>query len=198
MVGAHLRLFDSKGNLIAQWVSTDQPHPIRGLHFDEWYALEETIAPASYQIAEVHRFKIAESGNSEIILDNFQYSIEVTVKKIDQVTAKPLEQAHFEIYDSNQILIETLITDEEGLFSLLLKPGTYYLKEIQAPYGYQIDPELKEITITGLEPNQKLELVYENQLVPLPRTGPLSLYLGLGFAGMAMVVVGFIFLSRRK
>lgn len=61
--GAHLVVRDSKGNVIEEWDSTNEPHYIEGLLLGEKYTLEETIAPDGYILnQEKIEFEIDASG----------------------------------------------------------------------------------------------------------------------------------------
>ena len=62
--GATLQVLDSQGNIVEQWVSTDEPHDIVALHDetqglkDGKYTLREITAPYGYDIAEDVEFEV--------------------------------------------------------------------------------------------------------------------------------------------
>lgn len=62
--GATLQVLDSEGNIVEQWVSTDEPHDIVALHDetqglkDGKYTLREITAPYGYDIAEDVEFEV--------------------------------------------------------------------------------------------------------------------------------------------
>ena len=74
-------------------------------------------------------------------------SIEIT--KIDEETNKPLANAEFGIYDSEDNLIVSLLTDEEGkaMYDKFKDIGKYYIKELSAPEGYKLDEKKYEFEI---------------------------------------------------
>lgn len=71
----------------------------------------------------------------------------VTVNKVDN-KKNNLHGAYFQLLDANQNPIKTLITDENGvaLFDDL-DYGTYYIKEVQGPKGYQFTDQLSEVQV---------------------------------------------------
>lgn len=72
----------------------------------------------------------------------------IIIEKIDKETKEPLKGAKFEILDENQKIIRVAETDEDGhIIMEKLMPGTYYIREIKAPNGYELDLEMKKIEI---------------------------------------------------
>ena len=93
----------------------------------------------------------------------------VKITKIDAENHKELKGATFGIYNktSDELLYSSKETDENGIVSfenLLLDKGTYYVKELTAPDGYELSQEKQEFTVieTGL-----VELSFENTVKPV-------------------------------
>ena len=195
---AVLQVFDDQNQLIEQWISTKQPHTIHGLHRNRTYTLVEKNPPQGYQTIPEQEFELDSNQLvTEVVLYNTQLDIEIKVLKVDGDTNQPLKDAHFELMDAdNQVLME-LITDNQGQVSYIVKPGTYYLKEIQAPYGYRIDPEIRTIEVTGLEVDQSLQVIFTNGKVYLPRTGPASTYIAIGIFALGTSIIGYLLLRFR-
>lgn len=197
--GAILQIFDDQNQLIEQWVSSDQPQVIRGLEQHATYTLVEKTAPAGYQVAKPITFTLnSDSQPTNIRLYNTALEIVVEILKTDEETNQPLANAKYELLDEQGILIQTLQTDDQGKVSFVVKKGRYFLRETQAPYGYLMDQEVKELVVTGLEPNQYLEVDFTNSKVSLPQTGPASVYIAMGIFGMGLVIVGYLFLRHRR
>lgn len=70
--GAKLELKDSTGEVIAAWVSTDEPHKIEGLKPGK-YTLTEVLAPEGYELSkETVEFTVKEDGtvDGKVIMYN--------------------------------------------------------------------------------------------------------------------------------
>lgn len=62
--GATLQIIDEDGNVVEEWVSTDEAHFIEGkLIAGKEYTLRETIAPDGYEIANEIKFTVNEDGS---------------------------------------------------------------------------------------------------------------------------------------
>ena len=68
--GATLQIIDENGNVVEEWVSTDEAHFIEGkLIAGKEYTLRETIAPDGYEIANEIRFTVNEDGSvTEVVM----------------------------------------------------------------------------------------------------------------------------------
>lgn len=130
-----------------------------------------------YPIRDFSELKIQEvETNEEYVLDDTMYTIELEENQIKDVVFENekikgqievikvsandnkltgdkkgafLEGAVFEVYNLNNELVETLITNEEGkAISKLLEKGEYYLKEIDSgsPY-YLINSDIFKVEI---------------------------------------------------
>ena len=72
----------------------------------------------------------------------------VTVNKIDQ-GGKKLSGAYFQLLDKNQTPIKTLVTDANGVAKFEdLDYGTYYIKEVQGPKGYQYSDQQTKVEVS--------------------------------------------------
>ena len=68
--GATLQIIDEDGNVVEEWVSTDEAHFIEGkLIAGKEYTLRETIAPDGYEIANEISFTVNEDGSvTEVVM----------------------------------------------------------------------------------------------------------------------------------
>ena len=205
--GATLELMDSDENLIESWVSAEEPHIIKGLIYGEEYILREIIAPEGYKIATEVKFIVGD--HTKVIMEDAPILTDIRVNKVDSVTKEAIlsKDFVFGLYSDKECtkLITTVhanTTDGTATFEDL-RYGTYYIKEIEAPKGYQLSKEVKEIII-----NDDLEgvgevhsFVYENILLPATtvNTGDNTFVLPLVVSLIsALIGIGFIIMSKKK
>lgn len=63
--GATLIIKDAKGNIVDTWVSTDTPHRVTGLHFDEEYTLTEKRPADGYAVADDIVFRLERKADDD-------------------------------------------------------------------------------------------------------------------------------------
>ena len=102
-----------------------------------------------------------EIANDEIEFELKANTANVLVRKADRETDEPLSNVKFELLDENKNKISEVTTNEkgEGIFQNLY-PRKVYIKEVQAPDGYIINSELKEI---NLEYDKTSEVKFTNE-----------------------------------
>jgi LPXTG-motif cell wall-anchored protein len=145
--GAKMQIIDKMGKVIEEWITTDQPHVIKGkLNANEEYTLHEEGNPSGYNYAEDIKFIVSKDGSSIKVVMKDKPTV-VEVSKTDITGEKELPGAHIEIKDKDGNVIEEWITsDKPHVIEGKLEPGeTYYMHEEGAPdgYGYAEDIEFK-------------------------------------------------------
>ncbi|MBS4202392.1 Cna B-type domain-containing protein [Bacillus sp. FJAT-49732] len=128
-----------------------------------YYFKEKTPKQHYQQNDNEYRFTIEEKQTEvdKVIVKNELIPGSAKIKKVDaDNTSKGLKGAVFEILTENKKSVKTVETGEDGTVRTGdLRPGKYLLKEIQAPYGYNIsDQEAKD----GIE----FEIVH-SQVTPI-------------------------------
>ena len=63
--GAELQVVDENGNIIDEWISTKEPHKVRGLKENKTYKLIEIMSPYGYEIAEEIVFTVSEDKETQ-------------------------------------------------------------------------------------------------------------------------------------
>ena len=63
--GATLIIKDAKGDIVDTWVSTDTPHRVTGLHFDEEYTLTEMRPADGYAVADDIVFRLERKTDAD-------------------------------------------------------------------------------------------------------------------------------------
>ena len=103
--------------------------------------LRETKTLENYVLSDkVETIELKEIQISNIKFENEKIKGKVEITKVDSKDEnKKLEGAKFGLYDENDNLIETLITDKEGIaLSQVLYKGKYYLKELETGSNYYL------------------------------------------------------------
>ncbi|WP_373262268.1 SpaA isopeptide-forming pilin-related protein [Hungatella hathewayi] len=124
--------------VIDEWVSTSEKHEIKDLE-DGTYVLTEVTAPDGYEVAESITFTV-ENGkvpSSEVIMYDAPICENIIISKQDATTKKELPGAKLELYKDG-VMIDTFISTTEVHVIASPSDGTYVLKEITAPKGYEI------------------------------------------------------------
>ena len=138
--GATLTVKDSNGDVVLDkdgneltWVSGDHPHKIEGLHINEAYTLEETVAADEYVKATSIEFKVNEDGSVTPVtmIDKM-----VTVSKVD-MGGKEVKGAEMSVTDTDGNVIDSWTSDgTEHKVNGLEEGKKYILNENTAPAGY--------------------------------------------------------------
>ena len=88
---------------------------------------------------------------------------DIRIMKQDADTGLPLPGVVFEILDSDLNIVECITTDENGqAISGSLDTGTYTVREVSAPEGYQPSDTQKQVTV---RPGQTENLTFTNALI---------------------------------
>lgn len=121
------------------------------------YYMKEITAPVGYEKTDVVQMFAVGGNRTEPILSFVNKPIKnsIIVSKTDSTNAgKFLEGAVYGLFDSSKNLIEKFSpTNEFGKARINnLALGTYYVKELQAPEGYDIDNEYHAVTLVAGNP----------------------------------------------
>ncbi|TCD53697.1 LPXTG cell wall anchor domain-containing protein [Alloscardovia theropitheci] len=86
----------------------------------------------------------------DLITYEYSPSFPLNVLKVDSTDmTRPLRGATFELRDSSNRIIDTQTSDDNGDLSFRkIKPGTYTLRETQAPEGYDINSTVWTVVVT--------------------------------------------------
>ena len=141
-------ILDGKGNVIdtittdAAGIATSKELP------DGYYYYQEVSAPSKYRVdSEVKSFNIFNAENIEVTVVNYENEGRLHIIKVDE-NDQPLEGIKFNILDENKNVIDTIVTNRDGIAkSKDLVLGTYYYQEIEAPEGIVVDNNMYQFTI---------------------------------------------------
>ena len=155
------KVMDKDGNVLEELITDENgeaetsSYPIRD--FSELKIQEVETLDTYVLDDEVHTIKLEENQIKDVVFENEKIKGQIEVTKVSSDDNKltgdkkgtPLEGAVFEVYNSNDELVDTLTTDSEGkAISKLLVKGKYYLKEVDSgsPY-YLINSDIFEAEI---------------------------------------------------
>lgn len=184
--GAELQVVDEDGNIIDEWVSTKEPHKIKGLEENKKYKLIEKTAPYGYEITEEIEFTVTTDKEiQKIEMKDMPILTDIRLVKVDSQTKEVIyEKFTFGIYEDEECtkLIKEIKSNKKDGFITFedLRYGTFFVKELKAPNGYELSNRVakveindKGVFIDGIE-IQKENAIYsfefENQKIETPKT----------------------------
>ena len=134
------------------------------------YVIKELNPPLGYTFSDKtspDRVIVAKPGDGEIIVkvDNIKLP-ELTIKKIDSITKKPIAGVVYEVkeVDDTSVQPTTATTDENGAIVIPgLKAGTYEITEISTPKPYILNSTPQRVK---LEAGDQKTLMFENIKYP--------------------------------
>ena len=117
------------------------------------YYIKEVKSPHGYVLDDnIYEIHLVENNKTEVvIIKNELKKGNLTIKKVDGNTKKPLYNTEFIILKDNTIIYKG-ITNKDGILKIdNLILGLYTIKEIKASNGYNINEEEISIIITDKE-----------------------------------------------
>lgn len=186
--GAELQVVDENGNIIDEWISTREPHIVRGLEENKTYKLIEKISPYGYEIAEEITFTVTQDKETQKIeMKDMPILTDVQLIKIDAETKERIcDDFVFGIYKDENCteLIEEVKSDKETATITFkdLRYNTFYIKEISSPDNYQLSDRVIKLEINDKgvfvndiqlpkEENKMYSFEFENTKIETPNTG---------------------------
>lgn len=163
--GAHLTLLDSEGNVLDSWISkSEENYRVNYLEVGKTYTLREQAAPYGYLVAKDVTFTVLDTADVQMITmcDDVPTG-KIIIRKTgdvftDYVDGSFVEEscllagAVFEVYDDAGNLFVTITTDENGVATAARLPlGKYTVVEVNAPDGYLISDESKNVELSYID-----------------------------------------------
>lgn len=161
LAGAHLSLYDKDNNLIEDWISTEDPHIIRGLKINEEYRLHEDLAPLGYATASDITFTVTDDTITKVTMKD-----EITktdISKVDATTGEEIEGAKLTVTDkeTGEVIDSWISAKEPHRITGLAVGKTYILHEELAPQGYLV---ASDVEFTLLDSSEVQKVVMKDEL----------------------------------
>ena len=147
--GASLQVLDEEGNVVDEWISTEEPHIITELTVGKTYKMVERKPADGYVTAESISFTVENTAElqTHVMEDDVT---KVQISKTDITDSKEVPGAKLSILDQNGDVVEQWTSGKEPHYIEKLPIGTYTLREEQAPEGYLVAEDVEfEIADTG-------------------------------------------------
>ena len=154
--GVEFEVLDSNGNVLEKIVTDEngealtQRYPVRDF---KSLTLREVKTLDNYVLNDKPiTVELTANETTAVTIENERIKGKVEITKVDSKdNSKVLEGAKFGLYDENDNLIETLVTDENGkAISQELYKGKYYLKELETgSVYYSINEDTFEFEIVN-------------------------------------------------
>ena len=206
--GAHLVLKDESGNVIDEWVSTNQVHLVKDVKAGK-YTLTETIAPEGYVLSEeTVEFTVKGDGTvTKVVMYNTKENSpvppapvnpdkhQVEISKQDIATKSELPGATLIIKDANGNEIDRWVSGTTPHY-IELDCGNYTLTEVQAPIGYDLSYEVVKFTVTDTKDIERV--VMYNSKTPNTSGRNIAYVLTAMFVSLTGVLGSIFKIKRRK
>ena len=151
IAGAKFIVRDENGKVINEFTSTNEAMVIKNIYYGS-YTIEEVEAPNHYHKKDDMK-SIVISNQSDLsirfIFDNDPLR-SLKVKKLDSETLDVINGAKFKLTDKNNNSKGELNNNVSQLDDLYY--GTYYLEELEAPNGYDRNPDKIKVEVTEESP----------------------------------------------
>ena len=157
------------------------------------YTYKEVSVPKGYVIDEnEYEFAVTSKETKiEKTVVNNRAKGALKIIKLEKGTKTPIEGVTFEILDENKNVVDTIVTNKDGIAEKQdLIVGKYYYREISAPDKYIVDSKEKSFKLT--DNGEIFEATVYNEAKTLPVTGgslSLDMLIVLMVAGFS--IVGF-------
>lgn len=154
--GNRLAIIDQDGKTVDEWITDDKPHDITKLIVGQEYILRELEAAAGYTKAADVAFTVRDTNEIQTVNMNNKQTV-MHFSKIDETSEKELPGAKLQIIDKDgNIVDQWTSTEEQHTITGLIEGQKYVMKEISAPYGYEIAEQIEFTVGDGHGDGQKV------------------------------------------
>ena len=166
-------VLDENNNVLEQITTNENGEAITKQYTLRDYGkirLKEVETDEKYELSnEIKEIVLEENQIKDITFENEKIKGKIKIIKKtgekSEITGleknEPLEDIKFEIYNKDEVLLDTILTNNEGIaISKDLEKGMYKVKEVETNKWYILDENEKNVEITMN--NQIIELKLEN------------------------------------
>ena len=141
-----------------------------------YYAVEIEANP-EYRLNDTPHYFDVEDGKVTTLRITNQKNSGILIHKIDSVTGDGIYGVTFLLYDEGKNPVGEFVTDDDGYIYITADDlpdgantsGRFYVRELEAAEGYELDKEYKTIYV---RPGKTAEIEWENT----PITGQIQIY----------------------
>lgn len=178
LAGAQIRLIDSEGNTVDEWISDGTDHVVTKLPAGK-YTLREVASPEGYVIStdidfEIDVYNVVTVENVEALsvdengiptITMIDDATKVSISKQDITSGEELPGATLQIIDDNGEVVEEWISSDKPhlIEGKLIAGKTYTLHEEVAPDGYIV---ATDIQFTVNEDGTVTEVIMKDERIP--------------------------------
>lgn len=178
--GIEFELYNDKKELINKLVTNKNGQAVIENLDIGTYTIKEVKTNEEYVLNEEEiKLKIEWNKETQLEIKNEKIKGQIKIVKISEddnkITGKkagtPIANVEFEIKNENGEIVQTVITNEQGIaITNKLEKGKYYIKETKTDESYELNSTIYEIEI--IENNQIVNIQITNKSKnKLPRTG---------------------------
>ena len=149
--GNELAIVDADGNIIEQWTSTEEAHDVYGLIGGATYTLKEISPADGYTVAKEITFTVPTTLHEPITITMSNEPTEMLFSKVDATGKTELPGATLQVIEKTSgIVVDEWVSGETPhRIQHLVEGNEYILKEISAPYGYEVAESITFVAEDG-------------------------------------------------
>ena len=134
--GAKIQVIDEEGNIVDEWISTEEEHRVSNLEVGKTYTIHEEVAPNGYTVATDIKFTVGADDVNEHY-DVVDKRVLIT-KRVATDESRMIEGAKLQIIDKDRNVVDEWYTkeNEKHYANNLVVGQTYTLHEEIAPIGF--------------------------------------------------------------
>ena len=167
LAGVEFKIYDNDNNLVDTLVTDKNGEAVsKKLRIDREYTIKETKTLSNYVLnEETKTVTLKENQITDITFENEAKKGQIRVIKVDLDNNEvKLAGVEFEIYNNDNELVDTIITDENGeaVSKRLRIDKEYTIKESKTLSNYVLTEQTQTVT---LEENQITDITFENEKI---------------------------------